>query len=119
MKKNFINCLYITTTLSLFSAFTSYGQQLERQNDDVYVNKQITGIGSPTIIYHLLPNYIVSSAQDIKTYLGRIHGIDRVEVTNEAITVHFEEIINGQEINMIFDRVEMLYIQVPTKSKIR
>jgi|GEM_PF-2843325 len=119
MNKNFINCLYITTTLSLFSAFTSYGQQIERQNDDVYVNKQITGIGSSTIVYHLLPNYLVRSEQDVKSYLGRIHGIDRVEVTNEAITAHFEEIINGQEINMIFERVEMLYIQIPTKNKSR
>lgn len=53
MSRNFIICLCFTTTLFLFPAFSSYGQQLETHEDHVYINPNVSGVGSNTVVYHL------------------------------------------------------------------
>ena len=113
MKNNFINCLYITTTLSLFSAFTSYGQQLERHEDIVYSNPHVSGVGSSTVIYHLTAPLETTILDELESYLESMNAITQVEVNGPDISIEFKEPTTNKLIYPFIQRMEMLYIHKP------
>lgn len=113
MKNRFINCLCITTTLSLFFAFTSYGQQIEKHEDGVYSNPHVTGVGSPTIVYHLTTALETTVADELTIYLESMNAITNVEVNGLDISISFKEPTTNEMIYLFIQRMEMLYIHKP------
>ena len=116
MKTTLISIMAMPCLLVCFST-NGFGQQLTPMQDEYTPRENITGIGTKTVVYHVLPDYQVKNAQDIETYLERMNGVDDAEITNNSITIHFDQIIRGQEINALFERVEMYYIQSPVSTK--
>lgn len=113
MKNHFINCLCFTTTLSLFSAFNSYGQQLEKHDDGVYVNSHVTGVGSSTIVYHLTSPLETTLLDELRVYLESMNAITHVEVNGLDISIEFKEPTTNEMIYLFIQRMEMLYIYKP------
>lgn len=117
MKKNFINCLCFTTTLSLFSALNSFGQQLERHDDGVYLNPHISGVGSPTVVYHLSSSIETTVLSELEIYLESMNAITQVNVTGPDIFIEFREPTTNEMIYPFIQRMEMLYIYRNPKNR--
>lgn len=117
MNKNFINCLCITTTLSLFSAFTSYGQQIERHEDAVYSNQHVSGIGSSVIVYHLTSALETNILDELENYLESMNAITQVDVNGLEISIHFKESTTNEMVYPFIQRMEMLYIHRNPKTR--
>ena len=113
MKNRFINCLCFTTTLSLSLAFASYGQQVEKHEDAVYANPHVTGVGSPTIVYHLTSALPTTVADELTVYLESMNAITHAEVNGFDITIDFKESTTNEMIYLFIQRMEMLYINKP------
>ncbi len=113
MKNRFINCLCFTTTLSLSFAFVSYGQQVEKHEDAVYANPHVTGVGSPTIVYHLTSALETTVMDELIVYLESMNAITDVEVNGLDISIEFKEPTNNEMIYLFIQRMEMLYINKP------
>lgn len=113
MKNHFINCLCFTTTLSLFFASASYGQQLEKHEDAVYANPYITGVGSPTVVYHLTTALETTVIDELTIYLESMNAITDVEVNGLDISIAFKEPTTHEMIYLFIQRMEMLYIYKP------
>lgn len=100
--------------------FSVYGlsQELTPKISDEYVPREnITGVGSQTIVYHLPPDYHIVNAQDLESHLRQYEVIDQVTLSEGLITIHSTEVIRGEEINMIFDRLGMTFFQTAPKTK--
>jgi hypothetical protein len=117
MKKNFINCLYITTTLSLFSAFNGYGQQIEKHEDGVYSNSNVSGVGSSTIVYHLTAPLETNILDELENYLESMNAITQVDVSGLDISIQFKEPTTNEMIYLFIQRMEMLYINRNPKTR--
>jgi hypothetical protein len=117
MKKHFINCLYITTTLSLFSAFASYGQQLEKHPDGVYSNPHVTGVGSSTVVYHSPVVLETTILGELESYLESMNAITQVDINGQDISIEFKEATTNELIYLFIQRMEMLYIYRNPKTR--
>lgn len=117
MNRNFINCLCITTTLSLFSAFNSFGQQLERHEDGVYSNQHVSGVGTSTIVYHLTSALETTILDELENYLESMNAITQVDVTGSDISIQFKESTTNEMIYPFIQRMEMLYIYRNPKTR--
>ena len=117
MNKNFINCLCITTTLSLFSAFNSYSQQLEKHEDGVYSNQHVSGVGSSTIVYHLTTVLETNILDELENYLESMNAITQVDVSGLDISIQFKESTTNEMIYPFIQRMEMLYINRNPKTR--
>ncbi|AEA44325.1 hypothetical protein [Fluviicola taffensis] len=117
MNKNFINCLYITTTLSLFSAFHSYGQQLDRHDDSIYQNQHITGVGTSTVVYHLTESLKDNVLVELENYLESMNAITQVDIQGLDVFIQFKEATTNEMIYPFIQRMEMLYINKNPKTR--
>lgn len=117
MNKNFINCLCITTTLSLISAFNSYGQQIERHDDNVYSNQHVSGVGSSIIVYHLTTSLETNILDELENYLESMNAITQVDVNGLDISIQFKEATTNEMIYLFIQRMEMLYIYRNPKTR--
>lgn len=117
MNKNFINCLCFASTLHLFSAFSVYGQQFDRHEDHAYVNPNISGVGSSTVVYHLNTPLKTDVLVELKNYLESMHAITQVEINGQDISIQFKEATSNQMIYPFIQRMEMLYIYRNPQSK--
>lgn len=117
MKRNFINCLCITTTLSLFSAFHSYGQQLDRHDDSVYQNQHVTGVGTSTVVYHLKDLLKTNTSVELENYLESMNAITQVDIQGLDIFIQFKEATTNEMIYPFIQRMEMLYINKNSKTR--
>lgn len=117
MKTNFINCLYITTFLSLFHGFNSYGQQFEKHHDSVYVNPRVTGVGTPTVVYHLTTPLETTVLDELEIYLESLNAITDVQVNGLDISIQFKENTTHEMIYLFIQRMEMLYVNRNPKTR--
>ena len=117
MKTNFINCWYIAATLSLFSAFNCFGQQIEKHEDSEYINPHVTGVGSSTIVYHLTASLSTNLLNELENYLESMNAITEVEVNGLDISIQFKEATTNQMIYPFIQRMEMLYINKNPKTR--
>jgi len=117
MKKNFINCVFSTTTLSLFFAFSSFGQQIERHEDSVYSNQHVSGVGSSTITYHLTSPMETTILGELENYLESMNAITQVDVNGLDISIEFKEPTTHEMIYPFIQRMEILYIYRNPKTR--
>lgn len=118
MKKVFINsCCYITTILSLFSGSISYGQQLEKHDDHVFVNQHVTGVGTPIIVYRLTDPVEPKILDELTVYLKNMNAIRDVRIDGSDIAIQFKENTTNEMIYLFIQRMEMLYIYRNPKSR--
>lgn len=117
MKKNFINCLFIPTALFLFSAFSGYGQQLEKHEDSDYANPQVTGVGSSTIVYHLTSSLETTILAELENYLESMNAITQVDINGLDIAIQFKQTTTNELIYPFIQRMEMLYIYRNPKTR--
>lgn len=117
MKNDFINCLYITTILSLFHGFNSYGQQFEKHHDSVYVNQHVTGVGTPTVVYHLTTSLETTILDELEIYLESLNAILDVQVNGLDISIQFKENTTHEMIYLFIQRMEMLYVYRNPKTR--
>lgn len=116
MKTRFINCLYFSTFLSFFPGFVSFGQQHEKHEDIVFSNSQVTGVGTPTITYHLIHKLDPQVGVELKNYLTAMNAIVDVQVKDLEVIIQFKENTTHEMIYLFIQRMEMLYIYRNTKT---
>jgi hypothetical protein len=117
MNKQFINCLYFTAAFFFFSTLTVYGQQFEKHEDNAYVNPNVTGVGTPVIVYHLTAPLETKVLAELKDYMDSFEGITRVDTEGNQITLHFKQATTNEMIYLFIQRMEMLYIYRNSKSQ--
>lgn len=117
MKKNFINGLFFTTTLSLFSAFSSFGQQFERHEDAIYSNQHVSGVGSPIVVYHLTAPLETAILGELEHYLESMNAITHVDINGQDISIEFKEPTTNEMIYPFIQRMELLYIYRNPKTR--
>lgn len=116
MNKNFINCLYFTTALFFFSAFTAYSQQSQTHEDHEYANPNVSGVGSSTIVYHLNQPLETTILADLEAYMESLEAITQVDVNGQDISIQFKHATTHQMIYLFIQRMEMLYIYKNSKT---
>ncbi len=116
MKPNFISCLFITAAFFLFFEIAAYGQWLERHEDNVYSNPNVSGVGTPTIVYHLTSPLQTTVLADLENYMESLDAITQVDVNGLDISIRFKEATTNQMIHLFIQRMEMLYIHKNQKS---
>ena len=114
MKATLISHMALPCLLVCFSV-SGYGQQLNPYQEEHFDSPKFTGIGTTTVSYQIDSKQKVKNDSELETYLERINGITDAIISEENITVVFEEVIRGQEISMIFQRVEMLHLESKSK----
>lgn len=117
MNKHLMICLCLLTTLSLFSAFSSYGQQIEKHEDEVYANPNVTGVGSHTVVYHLTAPLETTTLAELKNYMESLNAITQVDINGQDIAIRFKEATTHEMIHLFIQRMEMLYIYRNPQSK--
>jgi hypothetical protein len=117
MNKNFINCLFLTVGVFLFSALTVYGQQSERHEDNVYANPNVSGVGSSKVVYHLNFQLETTVLDELKIYMESLSAITHVDINGQDISIQFKEATTNQMIYLFIQRMEMLYIYRNSNSK--
>ncbi len=119
MKLNFINCLSFTAAFFFFSTIAVYGQQSEKHEDHVYLNPNISGVGTSTIVYHLTSPLETTILADLENYMESLEAITQVDINGQDISIRFKEATTNQMIYLFIQRMEMLYIYKNQKSKIK
>lgn len=117
MNKHFINCLNFTAAFFLFSAITAYGQQSERHEDNVYANPHVSGVGTPSVVYHLNTPLETNILADLENYMESLDAITQVNINGSDISIQFKEATTNQMIYPFIQRMEMLYIYRNPKSR--
>ena len=116
MNKNFINCLYFTAALFLFSGFSAYSQQLESHEDHVYANPNVSGVGTQTVVYHLNSPLETTILAELESYMESLNAIAGVDIIGQDISIQFKHITSHQSIRLFIERMEMLYIYKNSKT---
>nr|WP_294862400.1 hypothetical protein [uncultured Fluviicola sp.] len=116
MNKYFINCLYFTAAFFFFSANTAYSQQVEKHEDHVNVNPNISGLGTSTVVYHLSSPLETEVLVDLKNYMESFKAITQVDINGQDISIQFKEAVTYQTIHLFIERMEMLYIYKNSKT---
>lgn len=116
MKPNFINCCYFTAAFFLFSVFAAYGQQSETHEDHTYINPNVSGVGSPTIVYHLNSPLETTVLAELETYMESLNPITQVDINGNDISITFKQPTTHQMIYLFIQRMEMLYVYKNPKS---
>jgi hypothetical protein len=116
MNTNFINCLFFTAALFFFSGFSAYSQQLEAHEDHVYVNPNVSGVGTSTVIYHLNAPLETNVLAELESYMESLNAIDQVDINGQDISIQFKHITTHQSIRLFIERMEMLYIYKNSKT---
>ncbi|MGV3609764.1 MAG: hypothetical protein ACO1N0_02370 [Fluviicola sp.] len=116
MNKNFINCLYFTAALFLFSGFSAYSQQLEAHEDHVYANPNVSGVGTQTVVYHLNSPLETTILSELESYMESLNAIAGVDIIGQDISIQFKHITSHQSIRLFIERMEMLYIYKNSKT---
>lgn len=117
MKNNFINCWCFTAAFFLFSAIAAYGQQSERHEDHVYINPNVSGVGTPIVVYHLNTSLETNILADLENYMESLEAITQVDINGPDISIQFKEATTNQMIYPFIQRMEMLYIYRNPKSR--
>jgi hypothetical protein len=116
MNTNFINCLYFTAAFFFFSAFTAYGQQSEKQIDTDYINPNISGVGSATVVYHLKSPLETTVLAELENYMESLDAITGVDINGSDISITFKEATTHKMIYLFIQRMEMYYIYKHSKT---
>ena len=116
MNKHFINCLFFTAALFLFSGFSAYGQQLEAHEDHVYANPNVSGVGTSTVVYHLNSPLETNVLAELETYMESLNAVAQVDINGPDISIQFKHITSHQSIRLFIERMEMLYVYKNSKT---
>jgi len=116
MNTKFINCLSFTAAFFLFSTIAAYGQQFEKHEDNVYANPNVTGVGSPTIVYHLSSPLETKVLDELKNYLESMEAITQVDINGQDVSIRFKQATTNEMIYLFIQRMEMLYVYKNLKS---
>lgn len=117
MNKHWMICLCLLTTLSLSSAFNSYGQQVEKHEDGVFAHPNVTGVGTHTVVYHLTTPLETTTLAELKNYMESLNAITEVAINGQDISLRFKEITTNEMIHLFIQRMEMLYVYRNPQSK--
>lgn len=117
MKTILISRMALPCLLVCFSV-NGIAQEIKPQIPEQYIPREnITGVGTKTIVYQLPPNFIIGNALDLESHLRQYVVIDQVNLDETTITIHSKQVIRGEEVNMIFDRLGMTFFQTAPKTK--
>ena len=87
------------------------------QHEEYHPRENITGVGTNSVTYLIPSNYQVNDAESLVSHLKQYEAIQSVLIEGQTIVIHTKQVISGNEINMIFDRLGMTFFQVAPKTK--
>ena len=85
--------------------------------EEYHPRENITGVGTNSVTYLLPSNYQVNDVESLVSHLKQYEAIQSVSIEGQSIVIHTKQVISGNEINMIFDRLGMTFFQVAPKTK--
>ncbi len=92
-----------TTSLGFAQGSVSPPEQLNNRTN-------VYGYGTNTISYQLDASHHVANAAKLTAYLEQFEGVQDIDVTAEKIKLQFNEVKNEGQLDLIFERIEVLYL---------
>ena|SRR6218665_1005768 len=117
MKTTLISRVALPCLLVCFS-MNGYTQELKPHVAEEYVPREnITGVGTKSVSYLIPSNLQVRDAEGLISHLKQYDVIQTVLIDGQTITILSKQVISGNEINLIFDRLGMSFFQAAPKNK--
>lgn len=110
MKTRFINCLCFASLLSLFPGINGFAQQHEKHEDIVFSHPQVTGVGTPTVTYHLTKKLDPQIGEELKNYFSGLNAIVAVQLKEMEVVLQFKENTTHEMISLYINRLEMNFV---------
>ena len=89
---------------------TGFSQDSPIHPENYSQRNNITGYGTTIIHYHLDGSQRISDEKMLKNYLQQFEGIKQVAIHSDDIQISFDDIKNVGQVDLLFERVEMLYL---------
>ncbi len=93
----------------------SQENELHRENEASRVN--ISGYGTSLITYQLSSLVICKDTEKLKSFIQEFDGVTSVVIDEDDIAIQFNEVINTGQLDLLFERIEMLYLTTSTAKK--
>ncbi|HTH31131.1 MAG TPA: hypothetical protein VL946_07255 [Lacibacter sp.] len=95
-----------------------YAQELKPYVAEEYVPREnISGVGTKSVTYLIPSGFDVKDKESLVSHLKQYEAIQSVLIDGKTITIETTQVISGNEINMIFDRLGTAFFQVAPKTK--
>jgi len=97
---------------SLVCCTTSLGlaQNSVSPPENLNIRTNVYGYGTNTIYYQLDASHRVVNAAKLTAYLEQFDGVQDIDVTAEKIQLQFVDVKNEGQLDLIFERMELLYL---------
>jgi len=104
--------------LSVCFSMNGYAQELKPYVPEEYVPREnISGVGTKSVTYLIPAHFQMKDKEDLVSHLKQYEAIESVLIDGQAITIETKQVISGNEINLIFDRLGTTFFQVAPKTK--
>ena len=77
--------------------------------EEYHSRENITGVGTNSVIYIMPSGWQVKDPDGMISHLKQYEAIDSVTIDGNQIRIHTKQVISGNEINLIFDRLGMSF----------
>ena len=104
--------------LSVCFSMSGYAQEVKPYVTEQSVPREnISGVGTKTVTYLIPSTFEVKDAESLVSHLKQYEAIQSVQLDGQLITIETKQIISGNEINLIFDRLGRTFFLVAPKNK--
>lgn len=91
---------------------SGYSQELPPPHEEHVIHRtNVSGYGTSTIHYQVPASQHVVSVEKLTDYLQQFEGIEHVAIDANAIDISFDEVKNAGQLDLLFERVEVLYLR--------
>lgn len=103
--------LLFSTLVLACSGSIGFAQTGEQHVETFFITRSnVSGYGTTTIRYQLTTSQQIVDSEKLTHYLQQFDGVSEATVRADGFEVRFEEIRNEGQLDLLFERVEMLYL---------
>lgn len=94
-----------------------FAQETELHRENAISRTNISGYGTSLITYQLSSPVICKDTEKLKSFIQEFDGVASVVINEDDIAIQFNEVMNTGQLDLLFERVEMLYLTTSTAKK--
>lgn len=87
-----------------------FGQVNEVDRDASILRTNVSGYGTSLIKYQLSNSVICKDTEKLKLFIREFNGVQEVAISGNDILIEFSNVQNSGQLDLLFERVEMLYL---------
>lgn len=94
-----------------------FSQENELHRENVVSRTNISGYGTSLITYKLSNSVTCKDTEKLKNYIQEFDGVTSVVIDEDDIAIQFDQVKNSGQLDLLFERVEVLYLTTKTAKK--